>query len=234
MGPTELDARLGGEVVFHMGPGPDDVSKGRVTAFQPSRRFAYEEDWASLVGRSGADVTPLATEFLVEAASGGTCVVRVVTSAFGVGAEWEHEFFDEMVTGWGPTIDNLRIYMTHFPGQRVNTMWAGTEIAAEPEDAITALRDALGVAEVGDAVAARGIDGRLERSVPRHVLLVVERPVPGFLSFFAFGGEHVANLHMQGHFFGDGAASYVDREQPQWHAWLESFARPAGEERVSA
>ena len=64
---------------------------GRSPASSPARRIAYEEDWASLVGHPGADVTPLATEFLVEARSGGTCVVRVVTSAFGTGADWEDD-----------------------------------------------------------------------------------------------------------------------------------------------
>ena len=70
---TELDPREGGAVKFHMGP--DGASEGTVTAFEPTRRIAYEEDWATLVGHAGADVTPLVTEFLVEARSGGTCVV---------------------------------------------------------------------------------------------------------------------------------------------------------------
>ena len=69
-------------------------------------------------GHAGADVTPLATEFLVEARSGGTCVVRVVSSAYGTGADWENEFWGEMDTGWAPMLDNLRIYLTHFAGQR--------------------------------------------------------------------------------------------------------------------
>src|SRR5262245_46580024 len=83
--PTDLEPRDGGAITFHMGPDPDAVSRGHVTAFEPNRRITFEEDWAALVGQPGADVTPLVTEFLVEAASGGTCVVRVVTSAFGTG-----------------------------------------------------------------------------------------------------------------------------------------------------
>src|SRR3712207_1069198 len=70
MMPTELDARPGGALTFHMGPDVD--SHGRVTAFEPARRLTYEEDWATLVGQAGADVTPLVTEFVVEARSGGT------------------------------------------------------------------------------------------------------------------------------------------------------------------
>src|SRR5262245_52284214 len=75
--PTTLDPRVGGAVTFEMGP--EAASHGQITVYEPSRRIEYEEDWATLVGHPGADVTPLVTEFLVEAKSGGTCSVRVVT-----------------------------------------------------------------------------------------------------------------------------------------------------------
>ena len=58
-----------------------------------------------------SSVTPIATEFLIESASGGSCVIRVVSSAYGSGADWENEFFAEMVAGWGEILDNLA---THF------------------------------------------------------------------------------------------------------------------------
>jgi hypothetical protein len=54
-----------------------------------------------------SSVTPIATEFLIESGSGGSCVIRVVTSAYGSGADWENEFFAEMVAGWGEILDNL-------------------------------------------------------------------------------------------------------------------------------
>ena len=58
-----------------------------------------------------SSITPIATEFIIESASGGSCVIRVVTSAYGSGADWENEFFAEMVAGWGAILDNLA---THF------------------------------------------------------------------------------------------------------------------------
>lgn len=61
-----------------------------------------------------SSVTPLATEFLIESASGGSCVIRVVTSAYGSGADWENELFAEMVPGWVAILDNLA---THFSQQ---------------------------------------------------------------------------------------------------------------------
>ena len=54
-----------------------------------------------------SSVTPIATEFLIESASGGSCVIRVVSSSYGRGSDWENEFFAEMVAGWGEMLDKL-------------------------------------------------------------------------------------------------------------------------------
>ncbi len=127
MAPTRLDPVVGGEVSFDFG---DLTSTGVVTAYEPGRRFAYEEPWP--LGTTQAEcpagmaewfatlgvsleqvyadlpsITPLATEFLVESISGGSSVVRVVSSSFGTGADWEHEFFTEMVSGFGEMLDRL-------------------------------------------------------------------------------------------------------------------------------
>ena len=58
-----------------------------------------------------SSLTPIATEFLVEAASGGSCVIRVVTSAYGSGADWENEFFAEMIEGVIALLDNLATHL---------------------------------------------------------------------------------------------------------------------------
>ena len=58
-----------------------------------------------------SSLTPIATEFLVESASGGSCVIRVVTSAYGSGADWENEFFAEMIEGVIPLLDNLATHL---------------------------------------------------------------------------------------------------------------------------
>lgn len=222
MMPTQLEPAEGGAVAFDMGP--DATSRGRVTAFEPSHRFAYEEDWASLLGRAGADVTTLLTEFLVEAEAGGTCVVRVVTSAFGTGADWENEFWEEMSSGWAPMLDNLRLYLSHFPDQQATPMWAGATFAAAPGDAISMVRARLGVEAVGDPVSARGVDGRVERLFDRHFLLRVDAPVPGFLSFYSFGTGEGSGVHLQGYLFSDGAPAYAEREQAAWQEWIDEVA----------
>jgi uncharacterized protein YndB with AHSA1/START domain len=219
--PTDLDAREGGAVTFHMGPMAD--SHGQVTGFEPARRFAYEEDWASLVGHPDADVTPLATEFLVEAQSGGTCVVRVVTSAFGTGAGWEETFWREMSNGWAPMLDNLRLYLTHFAGARANTMWVSAECALAPDAAIAAVRRGLGIAGVaGERISSRGISGVIERSLDTHFVIRVEAPVDALFSFFAYRGadDSVTGVQLIGYLYDHRAAEYVDREHDAWLEWL--------------
>lgn len=132
MVPTRLDPRVGGEVSFDLG---EFISTGVVTDYTPNLRFAYEEpwpipdrpedvpprmlEWFDRIGVPLSEVyeglplpTPVATEFLIEAASGGTCVVRIVTSAYGSGADWENEFFTEMVGSTVPIWDGLAAHFS--------------------------------------------------------------------------------------------------------------------------
>jgi uncharacterized protein YndB with AHSA1/START domain len=126
---TRLDPQMGGEISFNHG---GLRSTGVITDYAPHQRFAYEEPWpmteemrewvAATAGHEVteeelASISPIATEFLVEAASGGSCILRVVSSSYGSGADWENEYFAEMVAGWGeipfgpdeqrPWLDNL-------------------------------------------------------------------------------------------------------------------------------
>lgn len=222
MTPATFEPQVGAAVAFDMGP--DATSHGKVTAVEPGRRIAYEEYWDALTGHEGADVTPLVTEFLIEARSGGTCVVRVVTSAFGTGADWENEFWDEMNIGWAPMLDNLRLYLASFPGQHATSLWAGTTVAATPEESVATIRAAIIGDADGEGVSARGITGHFERSMDRHFLVRIEGPVPGFLSCTSFGDDAGSGVHLQGYLFGDDAPAYVEREQPQWQAWLDGVA----------
>lgn len=223
MMPTELEERAGGALTFHMGP---TESVGKVTAYEAPRRLEYEEDWASLVGQSGEGVTPLVTEFIVEAKSGGTCVVRVVTSAFGQGDDWESEFFDEMSIGWGPMLDNLRVYLTHFAGQRVTPLNATASAGdVSPVDTMTRVREALEVTSAGDAVTTLGIVGTVERTNDRTLAVRVEKPVTGLLSIATFDDGTGGVAQLMGYLFGDDAADYVTENEPAWQQWLEAAAR---------
>ena len=113
MVPTRLDPRIGGEVSFDLGEFRRLVSSPTTHRTIDSRT---QEPWPiadhmPTAHNDLSSVTPIATEFLIESASGGSCVIRVVSSAYGSGADWENEFFAEMIDGWVAMLDNLA---THF------------------------------------------------------------------------------------------------------------------------
>ncbi len=112
MVPTRLNPQIGGAVSFDVG---GFWSHGIITDYSPTTRFAYAEPWPIAEHMPTAKVdlsslTPIATEFLVESASGGSSVIRVVSSAYGTGADWEDEFFADMIEGWAALLDNLSMH----------------------------------------------------------------------------------------------------------------------------
>lgn len=224
--PTEMEERVGGSLHFSMGPSMG--SDGKVTRWDPPRRLVYDEDWASLMGKDPDAVSALTSEFVVEARSGGTCVVRVTTSGFGTGAAWESEFWDSMGRGWMPFFDNLRLYLAHFPGQEATRMEVS---ASHPGDAAalwSTMREALRLGGEGATVDVRGATGTVERVGERQALIRLTAPVPGMLSVYAWGeADGKATVGVRAYLFSPDAADYVRREEPGWQAWLQKLAVPA-------
>lgn len=224
--PTELEEREGGSLHFTMGP--DMGSDGEVTGWDPPRRLVYQEDWPALMGKGPDELSPLTSEFLIEARSGGTCVVRVTTSGFGVGADWESEFWDDMGASWKPFFDGLRLYLTHFPGQEATQFEATASHAGHAGPLWSTLRAELGLGNEGGAVAVRGTTGKVERIDERQALLRLTDPVPGMLRVFAHdGADGEATAGVRGYLFSPDAADYARREQPSWQAWLQNLSVPA-------
>ena len=221
--PTDVEERAGGAVVTHMG---DIDSPATITAWEPPYRLVYEEpEWASLVGREGAAVTPLASEFVVEAKSGGTCVVRVVTSAFGTGADWENEFMTEMLDGWMPFFDNLRVYLAHFPGQNATSMELSTKVTSDGAAAWDRVRSAIGEVPVGGTVSVRGLSGPVHQAAQGALLARVDGAASGLLGLHAWEtGPDSSMVVLRTWLFSDGAAGYVERERAGWQAWLDDLA----------
>ena len=90
-------------------PGMDSVAE--VTAWDPPRRFAADSPG------DGPDAPTIATEWIVEARSGGTCAVRVVHSWFAASDDWDNQF-EGHEQGWVAFFRILRLYLAHFAGHR--------------------------------------------------------------------------------------------------------------------
>ncbi|MBT0993798.1 SRPBCC domain-containing protein [Cellulomonas sp. DKR-3] len=223
--PTELDEREGGSLHFAMGP--EMGSDGQVTGWDPPRRLEYQEDWAALMGKDPAELSPLTSEFLVEATSGGTCVVRVTSSGFGVGADWEQEWWDTLGPGWIPSFDTLRAYLQHFPGQTATRMDLDAARPGDEQQLWTTLRTELGLTGEGAAVELNGATGTVERVGKRHAVVRLSAPVPGLLSVGVWPGEDDALVIVRTSLFAADAADYVRREEPAWQSWLEAVVARA-------
>jgi hypothetical protein len=217
--PTELDERAGGEFVIDMG---ETSSRGVVATWEPPLRLVLEEpDWAALAGHEGADVTPLVTEYLVESASGGSCVLRIVSSAFGTGADWEREFMDDAAKYWQPQFENLRLYLTAFPGQRATVVESGTELSSNPAEVMAAMRDRFGAGAIGDSIDVHGIAARLEKVTTLGLLVRYTEPECGFLNLMAYpNGERTAYALARVYLFGDRAAELAAAQEAGWKEWF--------------
>ncbi len=227
--PTEFEPWQGGAVVTHMG---EDSSPAWITAWDPPRRVAYDEpQWAALAGHPDALVSPLTTEFLVEARSGGTCVVRVTASAFGTGAEWEDEFIDDMATYYRPFFDLLRIYVERFPGQHATRREVRVDMTGDidSEDIVPAAARSLGVSAPGepvDGAGALGLSGTVLRLGRPYLMVETEAPVRGYVSLFGQCRDDGAVwAEFDAWLFGPEAEAFADKAEDGWRDWLAGLGR---------
>ena len=205
--PTEIE---GERITFHHLPGA--TSEAELTEVEAPRRLRFTED-------DGAQ----ATEFLVEARSGGTCIVRVVGSGFGgTGAE----------DGWTAALLNLKLYLEHFPGQAAAQILAGLQAPGPRARAWKDLQAAVGLDDPaeGERVIVGGdgtplMAGVVEGTLETMVTLRIDEPVPG-IGFVGVGGpdEETAFLVLRAYLFGPGAAEIAARDEPGWRALLASRA----------
>jgi len=232
--PADFEPRVGAPIAFDMGTGME--ASGEVTGWDPPRRFAYEEEWQPSEDQPAGRI---ASEWLVEARSGGTCVVRLVASAFTSSESWDDEL-DQMREGWSSHLHQLRLYLTHHAGQPCSSITVNGRSTGSLEATHAAMTAALGLpqAAVGDRVAATAPDapalaGVVERAEPavyhRELMIRIDEPAPGTAFVYAYGwrGEAFANVHL--YLYGDSAAAAAAAEEPRWRAWMDRHFAAAAE-----
>jgi len=228
--PTEIDERGGKPVAVKYNFGPGIEIHSVVTAWDPPRIFAQEAaGWSP-------DSPPMATEWSIEARGGGICIVRIVHSLFASTDDWDNQL-EGAKSGWSGFLRTLRIYLTHFRGQRSAIMQVTTPVASTEAEAWETLTAALGVK--GVSVGQRWttppgvspLSGVLEDVTenPYDALLRLDKPGPGIAALGAVtypNGPTVVAMNL--YLYGDQAAETVARETPVWQAWLqERFPTPA-------
>jgi uncharacterized protein YndB with AHSA1/START domain len=227
--PTTVQEREGGTITASFGPGMDSLAT--ITRWDPPRGLTAD----SRDGTGPNDPT-IATEWIVEARSGGTCVVRVVHSWFADSDNWDNQF-EGHEHGWQAFFRILRLYLTHFrgePSSAFQLMGVAPEPTSQAWNTLTAPLGLSGAVE-GQHVTSPGgpprLAGHVERAgSPEHpeLLLRLDEPGPGIAHLFAMPMGGKIYLPIRLYLYGDGAAGTVARDEPLWHAWMnELFPSPA-------
>ncbi len=215
--PAKVEERTGGAMELDFGPGMG-TSTSQITLWQPPTRFAH-------LGMGGAGKT-VAYEWQVEARSGGTCLVRLVTSGFLSEEDWQAEY-DATAEGWQLFLNNLRLYLLHFAGQRCASMLVQQLSEVGPAEAWRRLTGSLGLPEapaVGQQVSASNgpaLGGRVERFESRLMTLLLDVPGRGIgvIGTESFAGKGLPMVYL--YLFGAGADAAIGRAQAAWREWIK-------------
>jgi uncharacterized protein YndB with AHSA1/START domain len=221
MVPTEFEEKDGKPVAVKMTFGPGMDVRFPVMAWDPPRTWVSESE-----GVSGSP--PNANEWYVEARGGGVCVVRFVQSLFASTDDWDNQL-EAGHAAFLAFFRALRIYLTHFRGQRSTIMQFVVPFAGSEAEAWEALTAAVGVkgASVGQqwtspaGVPAFGGVAEYYSESPYDALLRLDKPGPGIAALGAFncGGPSMVALNF--YLYGDQAAGTIAHETPLWQAWFQ-------------
>jgi uncharacterized protein YndB with AHSA1/START domain len=222
--PAEIE---GDRMLQHHGPGFE--TEATVTAADRPRRFAYESAYQP---GPDADEATIATEFLIAAKSGGTCVLRLVQSGFGSGPAWD-KAVESFSSGWPGALDDLRLYLTHFPGRHAAGFATARLVDIPRQEAWAEMLQALGLPgepAAGDRLeSSQGprLAGTVTRLEETYMSLLIEEPAFGFGFLGSGGPTDAVNLFVRLRLFGDDAQELAAAAEGEWKDWLSSLPATA-------
>lgn len=223
--PSEVEQREGGTAVSHFAPDSSMDSVSTITEWDPPRRFAATSE------DMGPGAPPIATEWVVEARSGGTCVVRVVHSWFASSDDWDKQF-EGHEYGWAAFFRILRLYLAHFRGLSSASFQVMAFAPGSVPEAWAALTGPLGLSGASEGQAVKSpagaprLSGHVERTgSPEYpeLLLRLDEPAPGIAHLFGMPMGGQVCLPVRVFFYGDPAPAAVAQEEPSWQAWMRQL-----------
>ncbi|MDX6594296.1 MAG: hypothetical protein QOJ13_3492 [Gaiellales bacterium] len=215
--PATVEGRADGEITMDFGSGM--VERGRVTAYEPPKRFVYES--------GSQDGATLVHEWLVDAGTDGACTVRLVNSGFGEGDSWDDRYFG-MEAGWRLFLENLRLFRAHFPDMRCASVIVNAVAAGGRENAFAAYLEGLGLEGDEHVRTTTGpvLEGRVVGRFPGMLTVLTETPHPGIVFLASEGRGDRQFVSFYGYFFGEGAEHAAARARSEWEQWLHERFSP--------
>ncbi|MFC7620615.1 SRPBCC domain-containing protein [Microlunatus sp. GCM10028923] len=225
--PADLEPEVGGSMIIHREPfGPDGAAT--VTRYEPPHAFGYDEP-------NQGPPSPMATEILVEARSGGSCVVRVICGFADAGEEWE-DLVQGVLEGWRMSLVVLAEYLRSFAGRPGRSIDVITMIDPAPADRTTPAADLfrrLGLdpddvapgSPFRTAPGAPELTGVVVRAEPGYLLLRSESPGSGLwaLSCFPMGMDQPISINLMGRVY-DWPDDQSAELPTAWRTWLQRQA----------
>lgn len=221
---ADIEPVTGGQMIIHREPfGPD--AEVIVTDWEPPCAFGFAESNPGVP-------SPLTTEILVEARSGGICVVRVVCGLADVGDEWE-DLVEGVSEGWRMSLLVLRAYLRWFSGRRADSVDVISTIDPPPAN-----RDApadmlfgqLGLPRADRVAGQRfetapgspALSGVVEHASQGYLLLRSEAPYPGLfaISCFPMGSDQPISINLLGRIYAALDAEHLASVTGSWRSWL--------------
>lgn len=136
LGSTTVEPKLGGDVTTRMG---DASMESTVTAWDPPQRFAF-------TGGHDDRGRFQAYEFLIEGRLHGSTVLRVITSGFLPGDDWEDEL-EAMTLGGEMFFATLIARIEHFAGRPATAVLASGPAVSDFATAWDRLEHHLGIGD---------------------------------------------------------------------------------------
>lgn len=216
--PTEMKD---GMVTSNFGPGME--SQAKVIAWEPPHRFSAESNGL------GPNAPAMATEWTVEARSGGKCLVRVVHSLFASTDDWDDQL-NSIESGWPTFFEVLRMYLQYFrglPSSIVQVLGCAKGTTSQAWELVTTKLGLAG-AKPGTRWTAPSslpaVAGIVEKVVSNgHYcgLIRLDAPVKGIalLNVPECGGAGFVGITF--YLYGDDAKLVAARDQATWEAWMQ-------------
>lgn len=181
----------------------------------------------------GSGAFSLTDVWTVEASSGDTCTVRLVSTGFENMEGWDGDF-DAFANGWRIFMNNMRLHCTHFAGQTARAIVPSATAAGPNAAAWKHVTSAFGITDTfapGDRLATDApglptvsgvVDSFVSTDKVTVVTFLLDEPCPGTAFIAAEGaGEHVA-VSIYLYMYGPQAASIEDG----WTPWMAERFQP--------
>ncbi len=211
--PSTIEERAGGTAACDFGFGSGMESAATIKEWNPPHSYVSETEMEPL-GR-------VATQWIVEARGGGTCLVRVVHRWFASTDEWDNQF-EGHAYGWGSFFRNLKLYLTHFRGRRCATVALSAMCQAPMARAWRTATDSLALSGDDPNSPPFGPADVVHRRDDHYseLQLRLNGPTPGIVHLFPMPMGEQTMIAVRVYLYGDRAGAGAEKAQREWGAWL--------------